>query len=272
MPHGGDAGWVAVALMREITPVLAGAKILLTAQRDAEELATALIRRGAEVVSVPTLPPPSALEPGEPADRTRDRWRSARDPAAVARAVAHAAAGDFDAVVFISPASAAAWAAEVGEHELSERIRDHLESGRMLLAALEPVTAQVLRERGFWALTPTDPRIGALVRLVIRELAEESASVATPSGLLRVRASAATLNNEVLPLSPNGLAILRCLARRPGEVVSRDRLLEVLPGGSADPHTAEVAVARLREALNRATGSQPLVRTVIKRGYVLQTS
>ena len=40
----------------------------------------------------------------------------------------------------------------------------------------------------------------------------------------------------------------------------------MLPGDSADPHTAEVAVARLREALGR---SHPLVRTVIKRGYVL---
>jgi uroporphyrinogen-III synthase len=65
---------------------------------------------------------------------------------------------------------------------------------------------------------------------------------------------------------------LRRLARNPREVVSRDRLLEVLPGESADPHTAEVAVARLREALGPYLGSHPLVRTVIKRGYVLHTS
>jgi uroporphyrinogen-III synthase len=90
--------------------------------------------------------------------------------------------------------------------------------------------------------------------------------------VLHVRASAATLDHDVLPLSPNGLAILRRLARNPGEVVSRDRLLEVLPGDSADPHTAEVAVARLREAQSPYLGSHPLVRTVIKRGYVLQTS
>ena len=68
------------------------------------------------------------------------------------------------------------------------------------------------------------------------------------------------------------LAILRRLARNPGEVVSRDRLLEVLPGDSADPHTAEVAVARLRESLSPFLGAHTLVRTVIKRGYVLQTS
>jgi uroporphyrinogen-III synthase len=40
----------------------------------------------------------------------------------------------------------------------------------------------------------------------------------------------------------------------------------VLPGESEDPHTAEVAVARLREAV----GCPGLVQTVIKRGYVLR--
>jgi len=103
---------------------------------------------------------------------------------------------------------------------------------------------------------------------VILTLGDEAHSVPTPSGVLHVRAAAATLDHAVLPLSPNGLAILRRLARNPGEVVSRDRLLEVLPGSSNDPHTAEVAVARLREAL----APHPLVKTVIKRGYVLQTT
>ncbi len=96
---------------------------------------------------------------------------------------------------------------------------------------------------------PDRSRMGALVRLVILTLGDEAHSVLTPAGVLHVRAAAATLDHDVLPLSPNGLAILRRLARNPGEVVSRDRLLEVLPGESSDPHTAEVAVARLREAL-----------------------
>jgi uroporphyrinogen-III synthase len=52
-------------------------------------------------------------------------------------------------------------------------------------------------------------------------------------------------------------------------VVTREELLEVLPGDSNDPHTAEVAVARLRESLRCATGDSALVRTVIKRGYML---
>ena len=48
----------------------------------------------------------------------------------------------------------------------------------------------------------------------------------------------------------------------------RAALLDALPGSSADPHAAEVAVARLREAL----GHKDLVRTVVKRGYLLTTS
>ena len=95
-------------------------------------------------------------------------------------------------------------------------------------------------------------------------LGDASDSVPTPAGQLRVRATAATLNHEVLPVSPSGLAILRALASEPGSVRSREELLAVLPGESGDPHSAEVAVARLREAIG-----QPIVQTVVKRGYRL---
>ena len=49
-------------------------------------------------------------------------------------------------------------------------------------------------------------------------------------------------------------------------VVPRDQVLAALPGDSQDPHAAEVAIARLRDA----TGSRQLIRTVVKRGYRLQ--
>ena len=41
--------------MNELGPVLAGCRILVTAQRRADELGGALIRRGASVVVAPTL-------------------------------------------------------------------------------------------------------------------------------------------------------------------------------------------------------------------------
>lgn len=196
------------------------------------------------------------------------RWGPPMDPDAVAETALQVAAGGFDAVMFTSAPAATAWLAVLAEQGVTEIVRDLVAKGRLLIAAVGPVTADPLVNAGMKPVFPDRSRMGALVRLVILTLGDEAHSVLTPSGVLHVRASAATLDHGVLPLSPNGLAILRRLALNPGEVVSRDRLLEVLPGASADPHTAEVAVARLREALN----PHPLVRTVIKRGYVLQTA
>ncbi|RYE74910.1 MAG: uroporphyrinogen-III synthase, partial [Myxococcales bacterium] len=105
---------------------------------------------------------------------------------------------------------------------------------------------------------------GALVRLVITRLGDRP-GIDTSAGTLRVHASAATIDHRVLPISPSGLAALRRLSKRPGEVVTKESLLDVLPGDSDDPHTAEVVIARLRQA----AGEKPLVRTIVKRGYSL---
>ena len=45
-------------------------------------------------------------------------------------------------------------------------------------------------------------------------------------------------------------------------------MLAALPGESSDPHTAEVAVARLRDAL----GNPQLIKTVFRRGYRIVTT
>jgi uroporphyrinogen-III synthase len=194
------------------------------------------------------------------------RWGPPADPGAVTETALVVAAGGFDAVMFTSAPAAVAWLRELADQGVTEIVRDLVSAGRLLIAAVGPVTAEPLVNAGLQPVHPDRSRMGALVRLVILTLGDEAHSVLTPAGVLHVRAAAATLDHAVLPLSPNGLAILRRLSLHPGEVVSRDRLLEVLPGDSSDPHTAEVAVARLRESL----GPHPLVRTVIKRGYVLQ--
>jgi uroporphyrinogen-III synthase len=88
----------------------------------------------------------------------------------------------------------------------------------------------------------------------------------TVAGPLVVHRGAAVLDGHVLPLSPTGLEMLRLLVAARGSVVTRERLLDVLPGDSKDPHAVEVAIARLRDA----SGSRDLVRTVVKRGYRLE--
>lgn len=194
------------------------------------------------------------------------RWGPPPDPAAVEESVRALAAGCFDAVVFTSAPGAVAWLAELRRHGVTDTVLDLVSSGDLLVAAVGPVTAEPLVDAGMRPAVPDRSRMGALVRRVIMELGDDREGLLTPAGVLHLRAAAATLDHRVLPLSPSGLAVLKRLARTPGEVVSREALLEVLPGASDDPHTAEVAVGRLREAL----GARGLVRTVVKRGYILE--
>ena len=192
------------------------------------------------------------------------RWGPPPDPAAVERSVRDAAAGAYDSVVFTSAPGASAWLGAVRRLGVEEDLRRLEKEHRVVLAAVGHVTADPLRGAGFDPLLPDRARLGALVRSLVMHLGDASDSIPTDVGDLRVRATAATLDHAVLPVSPSGLAILRVLGREPGAVRSREDLLAVLPGESDDPHSAEVAVARLREAVGR-----PLVQTVVKRGYRL---
>lgn len=196
------------------------------------------------------------------------RWGPPPDPDAVTDSVLAVAAGEYDAVLFTSAPAAQAFLAEAEAQGVTEIVRDRVDDSALLMAVVGPVTADPLNTAGMRPVCPERSRMGALVRLVITTLGEAVPGIETPEGLLRVRASAATLDHDVLPLSPTGLAVLRRLARQPGRVVTREHLLHALPGDSSDPHAAEVAVARLREAI----APRQLVRTVIKRGYVLLVS
>jgi uroporphyrinogen-III synthase len=193
------------------------------------------------------------------------RWGPPPDAVAVEESVHQLVADSFDAVLFTSAPAAAAWLDELARLDAADRVRDLARRGRLLVAAVGPVTAEPLVVAGMPPVVPDRARMGALVRRVIMDLSDDDAGIETDAGLLHVRASAATLDHRVLAISPTGLAVLRRLAESPGQVVSRDELLQVLPGASDDPHTAEVAVARLREA----AASPGLVRTVVKRGYRL---
>jgi uroporphyrinogen-III synthase len=197
------------------------------------------------------------------------RWGPPQDPGAVVQAARAAGAGHFDAVLFTSAPGAQAWLESLDCAGVRSSVAAQVERGRLLLAAVGPVTAEPLAFAGMVARRPVRSRMGALVRLVMTELGADERALATPHGRLRIRAGAVTLDHRPVPVTPTGLAVLRRLADTPGRVVSRDELLRALPGESTDPHTAEVAVARLRESLKGATGDARLVRTVVKRGYVL---
>lgn len=82
---------------------------------------------------------------------------------------------------------------------------------------------------------------------------------------IEIRDSRVFVDGTVKPVSPAGLATLHALARRPGNVVAQEDLMQVLPGHPQSRHAVETAVLRLRTAL----GDRGIVATVVKRGYRL---
>lgn len=191
------------------------------------------------------------------------RWGPAPDPEAVVASADAAAVGEIDAVTFTSAPGAEAWLAAVEEAGVLSAVKEHVDAGRLVMAAVGPITAKPLEDRGIKTLQPERGRLGALVRALVGHYEHiESVALATVSGPLQIRARVAVLDEKVLPLSPTGVEVLRLLATAGGDVVSRDQVLAALPGESTDPHAAEVAIARLREVAGR-----DLIKTVVKRGY-----
>jgi uroporphyrinogen-III synthase len=192
------------------------------------------------------------------------RWGPPPDPAAVEASVRATAAGEVDAVVFTSAPGAAAWLDAADTVGVTAALVRQLTTGGAVAAAVGPVTAGPLVARGITPLVPDRGRLGSLVRALVTHFGGLQV-LDTVAGPLQVHRGAAVLDGRVLPLSPSGLEVLRLLAARRDEVVTRADVLAALPGDSTDPHAAEVAVARLREA----AGCRDLVRTVVKRGYRL---
>lgn len=195
------------------------------------------------------------------------RWGPPPDPAAVEASARAAAAGEIDAVTFTSAPGAEAWLRVVEAQGVLDEVVARFADGSMVAAAVGPVTARPLESHGVPTLQPERGRLGALVRALVGHYEHiESVALATVAGPLTIRARVAVLDGRVLPLSPTGVGLLRLLAAAGGDVVPRDRVLDVLPGDSRDTHAVEVAVARLREAVGR----RDLVKTVVKRGYRLE--
>jgi uroporphyrinogen-III synthase len=139
---------------------------------------------------------------------------------------------------------------------------------RLCIIAVGPVTAAPLEAAGLVVSYPSRWRLGALVRELVTHFSDNTIGIRTPDGLLVMRATAAVLNGRILPLTPTGLEILRVLAGAAGNVVPREDLADLLPGGHASSHAVDAAINRLRENAE----SRTLVRTVVKRGYALAVS
>ncbi|MEU6001461.1 uroporphyrinogen-III synthase [Streptomyces sp. NPDC047197] len=202
---------------------------------------------GADVVGVPVYRwmPPEDLAP---VDRLLD--------ATVARAV--------DALTFTSAPAAASFLARAEDRGMSIELFAALQHD-VLSACVGPVTALPLQARGVETVQPERFRLGPLVQILCQELPSRARTLPIAGHRVEIRGHAVLVDDELRPVPPAGMSLLRALARRPGWVVSRAELLRALPGSGRDEHAVETAMARLRTAL----GAPKLVQTVVKRGYRL---
>lgn len=171
----------------------------------------------------------------------------------------------FDAVSFTSAPAAAAVLERSRELGIEEQV---LEAMRTSVHAMcvGPVTARPLIRKGVPTSSPERMRLGALARHIAEELPQlGSCSVQAAGHLVDIRGTCVLVDGSVKTVSGSGMAILRALTERPGDVVGRAELLRVLPGNGDDTHAVDTAVLRLRTAL----GDKNIVATVVKRGYRL---
>ncbi len=171
----------------------------------------------------------------------------------------------FDAVSFTSAPAAAATlerSRQLGiESQLLEALRTDVHA-----MCVGPVTAQPLTRAGVPTSSPDRMRLGALARHIAQELPILRSCTLTAAGHeIEIRGNCVVVDGAVRALSGAGMATLRALAQRPGDIVARADLLRVLPGQSNDPHAVDTAVLRLRTVL----GDKNIVATVVKRGYRL---
>lgn len=180
----------------------------------------------------------------------------------VDRLIEATCSGGLDAITFTSaPAVHALFSAA----EARGRYDDLVDAmcGRVVAAAVGPVTAAPLLAAGIEPIQPERYRMDALIRMVCEHL--ESTRILrldTRHGPLAMRGSVVDVDDRRIALAPVALTILRALVQAQGSVVGRDRLAAALPG-TTDQHALEVALSRLRQTL----GVPGLIATVVKRGY-----
>ena len=193
------------------------------------------------------------------------RWKSTALGGEFDQLVTGIARRQFDAVSFTSAPAAAAVLERSRELSIEDQLLEALRTDVHAMC-VGPVTSQPLRRKGVPTSSPERMRLGALARHITEQLPLlGSCTVAAAGHVVDIRGTCVLVDGSIKLLSPSGMAILRALAQRPGDVVSRSDLLRVLPGNSNDPHAVDTAVLRLRTALD----DKNIVATVVKRGYRL---
>jgi len=194
----------------------------------------------------------------------------------VAELVRALCAGELDAVAFTSVPAVEGMFRVAAELGLEAAVREALAGaggGRVLVAAIGPVTAEALEARRVGVgVCPLQPRMPALAAaLAAAPLALRTFGGADPL-LLDHQRRTVTGPGGAVELSDLQFALLASLARRPGltcptSVLLREVWGEGLSSGAAARRRLEVLTSRLR---GRLVAIDVHLATVPKRGYRLE--
>ncbi|MFZ5895508.1 MAG: response regulator transcription factor [Myxococcota bacterium] len=116
-------------------------------------------------------------------------------------------------------------------------------------------------------------RIAALLRRSELSRGSSAAEVQLRVGRLQLSPERVEVRygDQFVEVTLTEFRILECLARRPGVVFSRDRLLEIIRGDTAvDPRIVDTYVRRLRRKFEQLDTECDLIETVIGAGYRLR--
>jgi uroporphyrinogen-III synthase len=224
---------------------LAGYVVAVFGTTGVEDVADIVSKQGAEVIS-------AAVSDKNSARRLLDAL----------------AQGTVDGLALLDVAVAESVVGAVQRLRIGGALRTALR-GRTLIATADSAAAERLAIAGITASTPIGrgaPVHDALAQLLIEQIPVlRGRHCVAASHELDVRSSAVVIDGELRRLPASAMALLRALAHQPGHVVTREKLLALLPGEKVSGHAVDVAIGRLRTAL----GDPAIIATVVKRGYRL---
>jgi uroporphyrinogen-III synthase len=197
---------------------------------------------------------------------------TSRDLNAASRLLDAVAHGGVDGVALLDLAVARELLSAIGRLRTGGELRTALR-GRTLVAAADTAIADCLAAAGISASVPRDGGAGtdaeALAQLLVEQIPALRRRLCVAAGHeLEVRSQAVVIDGTLRQLPASAMGLLRALAQQPGHVVTREKLLALLPGERVSGHAVDVAIGRLRTAL----GDPAIVATVVKRGYRLAVS
>ena len=229
----------------------AGVRIAVVRDGDSEpRLARSLADVGADTVDVPVY-----------------RWTMPEDRQPAERLLDAVCSQSVDAVTFTSSPSVRNLFALAAERGLHHELLGAL-NGSVLPVAVGPVCAETAKALGVDApITPTRARLGSMVLALAAELSGRARQLVVAGDDVVLQGSLAIVGGEEVRLADRERSVLHALADARGAVVTKRSLVRSVWGDTtADEHTVEVTVSRLRRRLGRAGEA---IQTVPRRGYRL---